>query len=309
MGIKRQKASAIMQSLLIDIAATGSFEALAIIKKAWTMESSRNNLQDALGELNDAIKHTDALLKVMSYLVREGYSPSIRVNSSVFFRGEFALVEQQVENTKKTIEEMIGKIEKGLVDLNASPTNYWRESGHLLLNEIHDKLGALVESSFKYTALGETNLDFAYNTLRDDLTDARDEIENAMEAAGIDPSAAPSAAPATAPAGAPSGASAVEKDKAYMDYIFGAHKLLDKFLEEYASGDLTPEQDAIIRRLIMDNADSKKLMSAYLKWDNEHEQIKMFKDPSFSNKAKVLFDKIKANIATATTELDKLGQL
>ena len=302
MGIKRQKASVIMQSLLIDLAATGANDALAIVRRAaWFSDSPLKNLQDALEQLKDAEREVPGLI------------------SSI----ESAAKEESIDATWKTsasamiepIGAIILDIEKGIKLIHTSTDYSWDITGSALLRNLFPRSNDLVKKfAGLYKKMSKLYLQpgskivavrQAVYRLQAHLLEAQDEIKNAMEAAGIDPAAAPSAAPAAAP----SGASAVEKDKAYMDYIFGAHKLLDKFLEEYASGELTPEQDAIIKRLIMDNADSKKLMSAYLKWDNEHEQIKMFKDPSFSNKAKVLFDKIKANIATATTELDKLGQL
>jgi hypothetical protein len=299
MGIKRQKASAIMQSLLIDLAATGSFEALAIIKKAWTIQSAATNTQNALVYLKSAAENAASVLGSIDKAVNEG-----PINASWKPR-----VIEMAESTGK----MISDIEQSVALISSTPS-YWSTTGRDLLLDISSRLKQLIAS---FSALhkelasgrdmrgGKNDIYHYLWTSIDSLTDALDEIENAMDAADIDPSAAPAAAPSAAP----SGASAVEPDKAYMDYIFGAHKLLDKFLEEYASGELTPVQDAIIKRLIMDNADSKKLMSAYLKKDNQPELNKMIKDPNFSSKAKVLFDRIKVNITTATTELDKLGQL
>ena len=302
MGIKRQKASVIMQSLLIDLAATGANDALAIVRRAaWFSDSPLKNLQDALEQLKDAEREVPGLI------------------SSI----ESAAKEESIDATWKTsasamiepIGAIILDIEKGIKLIHTSTDYSWDITGSALLRNLFPRSNDLVKKfAGLYKKMSKLYLQpgskivavrQAVYRLQAHLLEAQDEIKNAMEAAGIDPAAAPSAAPAAAP----SGASAVEKDKAYMDYIFGAHKLLDIFLEEYASGELTPEQDAIIKRLIMDNADSKKLMSAYLKKDNQPELNKMIKDPNFSSKAKDLFDRIKVNITTATTELDKLGQL
>jgi len=312
MGIKRQKASAIMQSLLIDLAATGANDALAIIRKAWTIESPLNNLQDALGELNDAIKHTDALLKVMSYLTKEGVSLSMSVKGGI---SRVVLVDQKVKDAKVAIEEMIELINRGLVALEASTGNYWRESGHLLLKEIHDKLGALIGSSFKYPVSDATSLELAYSILRDDLTDARDEIENAMEAAGIDPAVAPAAAPSGASANASAtseGGSSNPSLDAYNRHILGGKKALEDFFTKYkveadpkAYGFNRPAHE-IVKKYILDNKDIKSLMIHADKHDKPESLKQLLNISKFAAAAEALRSAVNAQIKTASSELDAL---
>lgn len=306
MSIKRQKATAIMQGLFADLAATGSFKALAIVKKAWTIQSAEQNTQDALDYLKSAEQ------KARSCLARierpKGTSPISQT------------LKPSITTMLNSTVLVISRIEQSGA-LLGSASAYWSTTGRDLLLDISSRLQKLITSvsdqdtELKAELKAELNVplteplatvDKRYICsylihFRESLEDALDQIKNAIEASKDLPRLLPAADPATAPA--------LEPNDAYMTYIFGAHKLLDKFLEEYASGDLTSEEDKIIKLLIMDNEYSRKLMSAYLKKDIESKLVKMFKDPDFSNKAKVLFDKIKANIAAATAELDKLGSL
>jgi hypothetical protein len=313
MSIKRQKATAIMQGLFADLAATGSFKALAIVKKAWTIESEINNLQDALEELQDAKKEAKDLVAAIDRETKEG---------AIDPRWATAAAPMA-----DVITRMMADI-TGSIALIPTANNYWNTTGIALLhdmllrtNQLIAQVSSLEVATREGAGFGPRNFgknDIANKTrkLERTLIAARNEIKNAMEAADIDPAAVPAAVPAATPTATPAASvpvSAAESGSrrpsrgVYMQYINGAYKLLDDFLKEHASGDLTSEQDEIIRRLIMDNADSKRLMKAHLKKDFEY--AKMLRDPEFSNKAKALFDTIKANIAAATTELDKLGEI
>lgn len=318
MGIKRQKASAIMQSLLIDLAATGSFEALAIIKKAWAWEGPLENTNDALGELKNAAKRATALVAMLDSATKEEaidqtWSPS-------------------ATSMMNDTESMVVDIEKS-IGLASSTSDYWNTTGTSLLQDICSRLKTLITSA---RSLGEKfkarrNIDSTGFATKAGkmfsfiqgfelyLTDALDEIENAMEALNVDPSADPAAAPADAPPGASANASATSEGgysnpslAAYNRHILGGKKALEDFFTRYkveadpkAYGFNRPAHE-IVKKHILDNKDIKSLMIHADKHDKPESLKQLLNISKFAAAAEALRRAVDTQIKTASSELDAL---
>ena len=320
MGIKRQKASAIMQSLLIDLAATGSFEALAIIKKAWTIESPLNNLQDALEELQDAEKAAKFLVATIDSATKKE-----RIDANWA-----AAAAPMVD----VIGEMIAGITRSIALIDGT-SDYWNTTGVALLRDMFlrtNKLLAQVlsleaavtkEAGFGLGNFGKKDIAVRIRKLEITLIAARDEIVHAMEAAGIDPSAAPADAPADAPAAAPSadpsatsatsgGGSSNPSLAAYNRHILGGKKALEDFFTRYkveadpkAYGFNRPAHE-IVKKHILDNKDIKSLMIHADKHDKPESLKQLLNISKFAAAAEALRRAVDAQIKTASSELDAL---
>lgn len=322
MSIRKKKAEAIIGGLMVDLAASGAFDALAIVKqarlrwsddgdrallaaplpkfekRAWTIENPGTNFYDALRNIQSALTQVNSSLEYLPMLARSG-----NVKDSTVLSNE-------LKGFQKKLLALAASFEKEAKSFDKS--EYWKNTAPLFLRGKHKEIKAMTDAASKNKIIFSTFLDSpvadSVRLMIENLSDATDEIENALDALD-EPLEGPSASrPDAAPASAATGAS---PSRAYDEYILGGKRALEEFFEKYPveqdpreRGSFNKEAYDIVKKNIIDNREVQALMRhTDISSDAKDRLIRTLR---FSDAAKSAYEAVIAQIEKASAELDQL---
>ena len=289
MGIKRQKASVIMQSLLIDLAATGANDALAIVRRACmqpnirlAQDEDQANIGSRTAQIGKDISSIDSMITTAAATgapTSNVHNARKHINAlkSLFDGGSFesALAQAQRMSSDAFVEgEAFG------TSLFAT----WGGGSEVDIELIFDE-------EFPTTERPQTE---AYKKI---INRVISNLRHIIDHQGAAPAAAPAADPAAAP-------DLAALRAVFVDNIEGGAKKLDAFFEKYATGKVSNDVQAIIKAEILENADVQKLNLNFDKKSDEAYFRKLLLIPDFTNKSKALHDKVVAQIDKASKQID-----
>lgn len=322
MSIRKKKAEAIIGGLMVDLAASGAFDALAIVKqarsgdgdqallaadliklekRAWTIESPATNLRDALKNIEFALKRVNLLINKMPT-----YAASGEIKDSAAWSRELGTL-------RKKLSSLEAALKKALDSIGTNTDRYWKDIAPPFLRERRKEIYSIIDGVKKNKIIAPDS-PFA-QVLTEHLVDAVDEIENTLDALDEPiegPSASQSdAAPAPA-ATSPEGVATDEPSQAYDKYILGGKKALEEFFKKYPVEQDPKERDSfnkeaydIVKTNIIDNKEVQALM--------RHTDIspsakeKLIRSLKFSAAAERTHNAVIAQIEKASAELDNIS--
>ena len=316
MSIRKKKAEVILGGLMMDLAASGAFDALAIVKqarlrwsddgdrallaaplpkfekRAWTIENPGTNFYDALRNIKSALTQVSSSLEYLPMLARSGY-----LKDSTALSNELKGFQKKLLALAASFEEEAKSFDK---------SEYWKNTAPLFLRGKHKEIKAMTDAASENKIIFSTFFDSpvadSVKIMIENLSDATDEIENALDDLD-EPLEGPSTSwPDAAPAAADP--DLIDMNAAFVDNIEGGAKKLDVFFQKYAAGKVSDSVQAIIKAEILENADVQKLNLNFNKKSDRAYLKRLFRIPDFIKKSKALHDKVVAQIDKASEQID-----